>query len=152
MNKIRALTQLSDPDLLAETNALAARERTATARLIAALAEIDGRRLYLRQACRSMFTYCTEMLHLSEYAAYSRIEAARAARRFPCLLTLLEDGAITLTTIGLLAAHLTDKNHEQVLASATLKSKRLVEELVAALKPQASVPAVVRKLPSPASA
>jgi hypothetical protein len=63
----------------------------------------------------------------------------------------LEDGAITLTTIGLLTAHLTEENHEPVLASATHKSKRQIEELVAALKPQPPVPAVVRKLPSAAA-
>jgi hypothetical protein len=33
-----------------------------------------------------MFTYCTQILHLAEHAAYNRIEAARAARRFPLIL------------------------------------------------------------------
>jgi hypothetical protein len=148
MNTVSPFTQLSDTDLLAEAQTLAAHERCATARLVAALAEVDARRLYLPQGCRSMFTYCTEVLHLSEYAAYSRIEAARAAGRFPYVLSLLEQGAITLTTVGLLASHLTEENHERLLASATRKSKRQVEALVAALKPQPPVPTVVRKLPS----
>lgn len=147
MNTSSSFGQLSDDDLILEVRTLAATERTATAQLIAALAELDARRLYLEQGCRSMFTYCTEVLHLSEYAAYARIEAARAARRFPCVLNLLEDGAVTLTTVGLLAAHLTEENHERLLGSATHKSKRQVESIVAALKPQPPVPAVVRKLP-----
>jgi hypothetical protein len=147
MSTIASSAELSDNDLLAQTRTLAAIERCATAQLIAALAELDARRLYLPQGCRSMFTYCTELLHLSEYAAYSRIEAARAARRFPCILKLLEDGAITLTTVGLLAPHLTEENHEQLLVSATHKSKRQVEAIVAALQPRPPVPAFVRKLP-----
>src|SRR5215472_1289725 len=99
MSTISSFAHLSDKELLAEAKALAAVERRSTAQLIAALAELDARRLYLPQSCRSMFTYCTEILHLSEYAAYARIEAARAARRFPCILKLLESGAITLTTV-----------------------------------------------------
>jgi hypothetical protein len=43
----------------------------------------------------------------SEHAAYGRIEAARAARRFPVLLDLLAEGSLHLTAIGLLAPHLT---------------------------------------------
>jgi hypothetical protein len=148
MSTISSFAHLSDKALLAEAKALAAVERVATAQLIAALAELDARRLYLPQGCRSMFTYCTEILHLSEYAAYARIETARAARRFPCILTLLESGAITLTTVGLLAAHLTDENHERLLTSARHKSKRQVEALVVALKPQPPAPSVVRKLPA----
>ena len=144
MSTTPSFAHLSDKALPAEAKALAAVECRATAHLIAALAELDARRLYLPQGCRSMFTYCTEVLHLSEYAAYARIEAARAVRRFPCMLKLLEEGAVTLTTVGLLAAHLTKENHERLLMSATLKSKRHVEALVAALKPQEPVPAVVR--------
>jgi hypothetical protein len=60
---------------------LAADERQATARLIAGLAELDARRLYLGEGCPSLFAYCTQVLHLSEHAAYGRIEAARTARR-----------------------------------------------------------------------
>ena len=53
------------------------------------------RRLYLREGCASLFTYCTQVLHLSEGAAYNRIETARAARRFPEVLDALERGGVT---------------------------------------------------------
>ena len=87
------------------------REREATARLIALLAEVDERRLYLGEGCSSLFTYCTQALHLSEHAAYGRIEAARAARRFPVVLDLLSEASLTLTSVTLLAPHLTPTNH-----------------------------------------
>jgi hypothetical protein len=76
------LDALSDQALLSEVQAAARRERSDTARLIALLAEVDQRRLYLGQGCASLFTYCTQVLHLSEHAAYGRIEAARAPDGF----------------------------------------------------------------------
>jgi hypothetical protein len=147
MNTWSCLIHLSDEQLLSEVRTLAAREREATANLIASLMEMDSRRLYLGEGCSSLFTYCTQVLRLSEHAAYGRIEAARAARRFPIVLDLLADGSITLTTVCLLAPLLTPENHGDVLDSASHKSKREVEHIVAALRPQPPVPSVVRKLP-----
>jgi hypothetical protein len=143
---------LSDEQLLAEVKTLATRERRTTAGLVAALSEMDARRLYLGQGCSSLFTYCTQVLHLSEHAAYGRIEAARAARRFPIVLDRLADGSITLTAVCLLAPHLTIENHREVLERARAKSKREVELIVAGLRPQPSVQTTVRKLPIPHAA
>lgn len=140
---------LSDSELLVEVRALANSERHATARLIAVLAEVDVRQLYLAEGCSSLFTYCTQVLHFSEHAAYGRIEAARAARKCPALLDLLADGSVHLTTVTLLGPYLTAENHRDLLAAARHKSKRDVEEIVAALRPQPPVPSSVRKLPVP---
>jgi hypothetical protein len=141
----------SDIALLDEARRLAGAERAATAALIRCLMEVDARRLYLGQGCSSMFTYCTRVLHLSEHAAYGRIQAARAARRFPALLDRLADGSVTLSTIGLLAPHLTTGNHGELLVAARHKSKREVERLVAELRPRPDVPTIVRKVPAPVS-
>jgi 5-methylcytosine-specific restriction endonuclease McrA len=141
-------SHLSDHELLEEVKAAALCERQATARLIALLIQIDIRRLYLGEGCSSLFTYCTQVLHLSEHAAYGRIEAARAGARLPFVLELLEDGAVTLTTVTLLAPHLTLANHREVLNEARDKSKRDVERIVARLRPEPPVASVVRRLPS----
>ena len=47
----------------------------------------------------------------------------------------------------MLVPHLTEQNHREVLAQATGRSKRQIEELVARLSPQPAVPALIRKLP-----
>ncbi len=141
---------LSDDQLLRDIEVSAARERGATAQLIALLAEMDSRRLYLAQSFSSLFVYCTRHLHLSEHAAYGRIEAARAARKFPTILDRLADGSMTLTTICLLSNHLTAENFVQLLDAARHKSRRDVEEQVAALQPKPAVPSTIRKLPEPA--
>jgi hypothetical protein len=124
--RVRSHHDLSDADLVAAVKQLAHEERHSTARLIACLIEFDTRRLYLGEGCSSLFTYCTQVLHLSEHAAYGRIAAARAARRFPLVLALFEEGAVHLTTVALLTPHLTDDNHGALLEQARHKSKREV--------------------------
>ena len=146
---LRSLARLTNDQLLADVKALAGREREASVQLIAALGELDARRLSLGEGFRSLFTYCTQLLRLSEHAAYRRIEAARLARRIPEILELLADGSLTLTTIGLLAPQLTPGNQAELLQAARHKSKREVEQIVAALRPQPAVPSSVRKLPAP---
>lgn len=144
--------QLTDEQLLTEVQSLVARERQTTARLIASLAELETRGLHLRDGCPSLFNYCTQRLHLSEAEAYSRIAAARAARKWPLVLELLADGSITLTTVNLLAAYLASDNHRAVLDAARGKGRREVEQQVAALRPLPALPSTVRKLPAPRQA
>ena len=141
------LSDLSDRDLLAHIHLAAQAERRATAHLVALLIELDSRRLYLGEGFPSLFAYCTDALHLSEPAAYNRIEVARAARRFPIILDGLADGELTLASVKLLAPHLTPDNHRDVLARARHKGKREVELLVATLHPRPDVPSAIRKLP-----
>ena len=143
-----SFADLSDDQLLDVVPPLAATERRATAALIQSLMELDARRLYLGAGCSSQFTHCTRVLHLAESAAYNRIEAARAARRFPPIIEAPADGSLTLTAVRLLAPHLTADNHLGVLASARHKSKVDVERLVASVNPTA-VPTVTRKLAEP---
>jgi len=88
------------------------------------------------------------VLHLSEDAVYNRIKAARAAREYPVIIDMLESGALTPTTVRLLAPRLTRENHQELLAAASGKGKQAVEELLARRFPQPDVPARVRKVPS----
>jgi hypothetical protein len=68
-NEVTTNARLSDAELLDEIKRLTANERQATARLIAALGELDARRLYLGEGCSSLFTYCIQVLHLSGWVA-----------------------------------------------------------------------------------
>jgi hypothetical protein len=93
-----------------------------------------------------MFVYCTQRLHLSEAVAYRRIAVARAALRYPVLLAMLQDGRLHLTGMALLAPLLTEGNCESLLARATHRSKREIEEIVVALAPRRDVRPAIRKL------
>jgi len=52
-----ALSHLSDQALLAELAVLVAADRRTTAALLAHIAEVDARRLFLPAACPSMHQY-----------------------------------------------------------------------------------------------
>jgi len=137
---------LSDHDLIEHLPLLARRERGATVELVAHLAELDARKLYLGLGYGSLFGYCTGALRLAEHAAYNRIEAARLSRRVPRVLVRLADGTLNLSSLRLLAPHLTAANCDGVLDEASGRSKRDVEALVARLAPAPDVRATVRKV------
>jgi len=143
---------LSDGELVAEVARLAGCEREATASLIAHLAELYSRRLHERAGYSSLFTYCTDVLRLSEHEAYDRMRAAKVARRYPAVLGLLASGRVNLTSVRLLAPHLTRKNQEELFAAACGKRKRQVQELLARRFPKPDIAASIRKLPAPRSA
>ena len=97
-----------------------------------------------------MFQYCVDALYLSKAESFLRIAAARASRKHPLLLTMLEDGRLHLSGISVLAPHLTDENCDELLARATHKTKDAIKELLAEIAPKPpklDVPPSVRKLP-----
>ena len=144
-----SFSKFSNRDLLHETMRLAAGERSSTARLVAALREVDSRRLYLDEGYSCMFFYCTHALHLSESAAYRRIEVARVSRAFPQVLEALTMGALNLTTAVIIAPHLTLSNADALIAAASFKKRKEVEGVIAEHHPKPDVPAVIRKQPAP---
>ena len=146
---LTAARQLPDNELVARLRGLAASERDTTAQLVAHLAVLDTRDVHLRAGYGSLFVYCRDALALAEHEAYNRIEAARAVRRFPVILDRLAEGFVNLTTVRLLAPHLTRDNHAAVLESARGKKRSEIEQLVARLAPWPDVPPSIRKLPPP---
>jgi len=96
-----------------------------------------------------MFSYCTERLHLSEHEAFLRIAVARAARKHPVLLSMLEDGRLHLSAIAKLAPVLTESNRDELLTQAMHKTKKKILEFVAKVAPKADDAGTMRKLPPP---
>ena len=144
--KLESISTLSDDELLRRLPELLKKSRRVESELIAHIGEVDQRRLYARRAS-SMFTYSTEVLHLSEHEAYLRIEVARASRKHPVLLEMFADGRLHLSGIVFLRPHLSEANREMLLRRATHKTKREIEQLVAELFPEPDVPTTMRKLP-----
>jgi len=151
MSRGPSLASIPDDELLHRLSALIDRDRRLEADVVAHIAEVDSRRLYLGQGCSSMHAYATEVLHLSEAEAYLRITVARASRRFPLILAMLGDGRLHLSGIAKLAPKLTEENAEMLLARATHQSKREIEKLVAEVAPKPDVPERTRKLRTRAS-
>jgi hypothetical protein len=140
---------MSDDALLIALDEAVTRGRRSDADIVAHIAAVDARRLFLGRGHSSMFRYATDVLHMSESAAYTRIAAARTARKYPVLLEMLADGRLHVSGIARLAGHLTDENCDAVLARAVHRSKRQIEELIAELEPKPDVKATIRKRPAP---
>ena len=102
-----SLTHVDDQALLGNLKALVAHGCTNTADVVAHIAEVDARKLYLPAAYPSMRAYCIHELHLSEDAAFKRIRAARAALRFPAIFVALAEGRLHLSAVVELAPCLT---------------------------------------------
>ena len=128
---VEHVSSLSDAELISKLDSLVVDERHACAAVLAHMAEVDTRQLYHHDGYPSLYQYATGRLRLSRAAARHRITAARVVRRWPLALSMLARGEIHLSGLGVLAAHLTDANHRELLADAAGKSKRAIEELIA---------------------
>ena len=138
-----ALSSVSNHELRERLSAAVSAERAASAEVIFHLAELDRRKLYLDEACSSLFTYCTERLGYSEDGAIKRVRVTRLVRRFPQVIDDLASGTIHLTGLFQLSRHLTEDNAEQLLVEARGKSKRQIEELLARWFPRPDVPPTI---------
>ena len=141
---------VADATLMSAAIARLAQGRGVEADHLADIAAIEKRRLYLSAGYPSMFAFCVKQWNLCEQAAYFRIGAARAARKFPALFEAVADGRLHISAVVLLKPHLTAANLDELIAAATRKSKREITQLLAERYPQPDVPTRVRALPSPA--
>jgi 5-methylcytosine-specific restriction endonuclease McrA len=122
--------------LLQDLSDLVAGDFRSKALIVAHIAEVDRRKLYLQVGYPSMYLYCVEALHLSEPAAYKRIHAARAARKCPEIFVALADGRVNLSAICLLAPYMTRRNGAALLAEATHRRRFEIKEMLARHFPQ----------------
>jgi hypothetical protein len=143
-----SLSHLSDESLLRGLIALVAQDRITTAEMLAHIAEVDERKLYLPAGHPSMYLYCVRELHLSEDAAAKRIQAARAARRFPAIFAGLASGRLHLSGVVLLAPHLVEGTAVDLIAAAGHKAKSEIEQLLADRFPKSDLLAWVAEMPA----
>jgi hypothetical protein len=135
----------SNAALLCRLRELAARERSATSEFVACLAEADRREeAIIGEGYPSLFVFCVRDLKLAESTAYQRVKAARLARARPEILGHLADGTINLSNLCLIAPRL--EEYPQLLERIFGKTKREVEELVAAFGGPREIPDRIRPL------
>ena len=142
------LDSLGDHDLVVGLSALVQVERSALADVLAHIAEVDSRKLFLMYGCASMYVYCTEILGLSESGALTRIRAARLARDWPGVFDDVATGRLNLSGINALAAHVSGGGDDAgaLLEAARDKSTRVIRELVAGADPGPDVPDSIRPI------
>jgi len=139
--QIRAL---GDDELLAELLGLVRRDHELLAELLAHLAELDQRRLYLDLGFPSLHAYCTTALGMCESTAGRRITAARVCRKFPEVLARVASGELHLSAVCSMSPHLDWNNAPELIAVCSNQSRRKVDEILAARFPRADVREKVR--------
>ena len=127
---------------------LVSNERRHTAALIAHLAEISRRKGHLELGYRNLFDYCVRRLRLGKGSVWNRTQIANVSRRFPQILEHLAEGKSSLSSLGVLAAHLSEENVEGLLEQAEGKTKEEVKEIVAALRPKPAAEPMIRRKPA----
>ncbi len=143
----RELSHLTDQVVEQGLATIVAGGCTHTAKLVLYIGEVDARKLFRAAAHSSMFSYCVDILHFSEPAAYKRIRVGRMARRFPAIYDALAENRVHLSGLILLKAYMTRRNVDELLAAVTHKSCREIKKLLAERYPQEDVATRVRALP-----
>ena len=144
-----AVSHFSHDALLHDLKSGAAGDCMSLAVRLTRIAEVEARRLHLREGYPSMTAYCVGVLHLSDDAAYERVRVARTARQFPGILMALADGRLHLRAVRMLRRHLTSANVDELVAAATHKSRIEIEELLARRFPQPDLPERLEAIPAP---
>ena len=148
MNRF-TFSHLDDQALLRDLASDVAKNCLDTGYLLARLAEVDARKLFLPAAHPSMHSYCVHVLGLSEDSANKRIRVARKARECPALLEAIADGRLHLSGAALLASRLTPHNADELLVAAARKTRAEIEVLLAKLFPREDAPTRVAPVPPP---
>ena len=141
-----SLAHLSQEAVLTGVKAHLGRERGSLALVLAHIGEIETQEYYKPAGYSSVHMYCVHELHLSKDAAYKRITAARLARRFPVIFEKVAEGALRLTAVNILAAHLEPENVEELLSASAFRSDFEVREILAERFPQAPAPTTIEPI------
>jgi 5-methylcytosine-specific restriction endonuclease McrA len=127
-------------DLAFRLAGLLARERSALADFLVALAAFDGERRWLELGHASLFYFLHRELGLSKGAAFYRKTAAELIRRFPQVVEPLRDGRLCLTSVVELSKAITNENADEVLKRFFHLSRREAKEVSAELCPALDPP------------
>ncbi|HET7545769.1 MAG TPA: HNH endonuclease signature motif containing protein [Polyangiaceae bacterium] len=142
------LVDLGNSELLAGLSELVRQGNALTAQMLAHLVELEERLLHLELGFSSLFSYCVEALGMSEGAAGRRVTAARVCRRYSEAFEHIARGDLHLCALCALAPHLTIETASELFEACRGKSRRQIEELLAARFPRADVREQIRRLPT----
>ncbi len=140
----RAFGALPDHELLEALKSTLARDRSTTVELLVLLGEVEHRRLHRGAGYDSMFDYCLGEHHMSEDVACHRLRVARAVRRWPVILDMIEDGRLHVTGVSEIARYLTPRNAAELIGASVHQSRRAIRLMIAERFPRGDAPTVLR--------
>ena len=116
--------------------ALGRSHRQLESRLVKVMQEVDGRRLWLKFDCTSLFQYVVSRLGLSEPVAYAFIAVARKAAKVAPLQDAVAGSRISVATAARIVACLTAENAAELIEFATTHTNRETDCEVAQRNPK----------------
>ncbi|MBI1861431.1 MAG: hypothetical protein HYR96_10990 [Deltaproteobacteria bacterium] len=122
---------ICDEALLVETKAAVLKEKTQTSCVLDYLAEVDRRRLWLKEGYASLYDFCIRYLGYSEGETHRRIQACRLSQKVNEVKPLLENGTLSLTSLTLLSPVLEKSNAQDLLPKVINKPSREVADILA---------------------
>jgi 5-methylcytosine-specific restriction endonuclease McrA len=141
---MKALKGLSDHDLLGRLNRLVQKEQKLTLEILAHLAEVARRELYLSRGYATLADYCISEMGYGESSAWRRVRVARVIKDIPEVYDLLEKQALTVSAVLQIAKVLTTKNKDNLLPRVSSKSRSEIERVVAEYGLPMTIPDVAR--------
>jgi len=115
---------LKNQELVDRLQNLVGLEKKTTAEIVAVIAEIDRRRVYLELGHTSLFSYLTAELGYTPASAQRRIDAARLLSALPELKTDLQTGALNLMQISVVSQSIRQKKKEDPKMAVGVSEKR----------------------------
>ena len=131
------LMNIDDNEVLARICLSVKQEKKHTLEVLEYLAEVNRRRLHLKEGYSSLHDFCIRHLKYSEGEANRRVHAARALWKFEeAVRPALEKEEITLSGLCLLSRHLTRENVVPLLNESKNQSTRKIEKVIAERFPE----------------
>jgi len=115
---------LKNQELIDKLQVFVSLEKKTTAEIVAVIAEVDRRKLFLDLGHTSLFSYLTTELGHTPASAQRRIDAARMLSVVPELKTDLQTGALNLMQISVVSQGLRQKKKEDSKVSVGVSEKR----------------------------
>ncbi len=148
---MNSLAHLPADALTARLYEIRKEERALLVEFLEYLVEVERRRLFLELGFPSMFVFCTDFLGLSRGSTYRRTKGAELLVKFPIVGDYLADGRLNLRNLVELRDVLEQERLIEILDRAAGRTEDEVKRLVAALRPHAAPPDLLRRLPGPRS-
>jgi 5-methylcytosine-specific restriction endonuclease McrA len=107
--------------------------------LIDRLQEVDEKRVFEHLGVTSLFSYCVEILKLSEDRAYALIRVARKSVEVPELKAAVSQGELSVAAAKRIAAVITPENKTEWIEKAKELKQRELDKAIAEVAPVTKV-------------
>lgn len=106
--------------------------------LLEIIMEVDKSRLFEKFCLTSTFSYCTQLLKLSEDVTYTLIKISRVSEKVPEVKAAIDEGVLSISNAKRIAAIVTEENKTEWIEKAKeLSQKKLDQELAKAFPKEA---------------